>query len=134
MSHTGQARRPKRRLAREAQTVQAMIRLHCRAHHETGDQLCRRCESLLAYALDRLDRCPFQERKTTCARCPVHCYRPSRREEIRAVMRYAGPRMLTRHPVLALHHLLDGRRREPGPSKARALRPTRSRDHAHRPD
>lgn len=113
MNHNTEVRRPKGRMAREAQTVRAMIRLHCRANHGTRDQLCRRCESLQAYAEDRLDRCPFQEGKTTCAQCPVHCYRPSRREEIRAVMRYAGPRMVTRHPLLTLYHLLDGRRREP---------------------
>jgi hypothetical protein len=30
------------------------------------------------------------------------------REQVRAVMRYAGPRMLWRHPILALEHLWDG--------------------------
>lgn len=28
-------------------------------------------------------------------------------------MRYAGPRMLYRHPILALQHLFDGLRKEP---------------------
>ena len=32
------------------------------------------------------------------------------RERVRAVMRYSGPRMLTRHPVLAVAHLADGRK------------------------
>ena len=31
---------------------------------------------------------------------------PQMRERIRAVMRYAGPRMITRHPVAAVRHLL----------------------------
>jgi hypothetical protein len=35
------------------------------------------------------------------------------RERIREVMRYAGPRMILRHPILAIWHLLDGRRQEP---------------------
>jgi hypothetical protein len=35
------------------------------------------------------------------------------RARIRAVMRYAGPRMLFRHPVLAFFHLLDRRRGAP---------------------
>jgi len=35
------------------------------------------------------------------------------RERIRAVMRYAGPRMLWRHPLLALLHLADGLQDEP---------------------
>ena len=33
------------------------------------------------------------------------------REKVKAVMRYAGPRMLDKHPVLAVFHLLDGLRR-----------------------
>jgi hypothetical protein len=33
------------------------------------------------------------------------------RERVREVMRYSGPRMLTRHPVLAVAHLVDGRRK-----------------------
>ena len=32
------------------------------------------------------------------------------RDRIRAVMRYADPRMLFRHPILAVLHLLDGLR------------------------
>jgi hypothetical protein len=77
--------------------------------------LCAACEGLLEYARERLDRCPFQERKTTCVNCAVHCYRAERREQIRDVMRYAGPRMLWRHPILTIWHLLDGRRKRPLP-------------------
>jgi hypothetical protein len=35
------------------------------------------------------------------------------RERICAVMRYAGPRMMYRHPMLAFYHLIDGMRKEP---------------------
>jgi hypothetical protein len=101
------------RIAREKKTVKAMIRIYCRRHHGTHDGLCNECSKLVAYAHERLDRCPFQEGKTTCAKCPIHCYRPAMRQQIRTVMRFAGPRMLWRHPVLALYHLIDGRRDEP---------------------
>lgn len=106
------------RMDREARTVEAMIALYCRERHVRGQQgseeaLCSECGALLDYALERLDRCPYQEGKTTCAKCPSHCYRPAMREQIRAVMRYAGPRMLFRHPVMTLQHMLDGRRQEP---------------------
>ena len=101
------------RMAREARTVEAMVRLYCRGQHGTENGRCSQCEVLREYALERLRCCPFQEGKTTCAKCPVHCYRPDKRAQIRAVMRYAGPRMLTRHPLLTLYHLLDGRREEP---------------------
>lgn len=101
------------RMEREARTVEAMIGLYCREVHGGAAGLCGECTELSSYARQRLQKCPFQEGKTTCARCPVHCYRPQAREQIRAVMRYAGPRMLLRHPVLALLHLVDGVRREP---------------------
>jgi hypothetical protein len=35
------------------------------------------------------------------------------REQVRAVMRYAGPRMVKEHPLLAAAHLTDGRRKTP---------------------
>ena len=98
---------------RESRTVEAMITIYCRGHHGTRQQLCTECKELLAYAQERLNRCPFQEGKTTCAQCPVHCYRPAMRDRIRVVMRYAGPRMLARHPILTLFHFIDGRRKEP---------------------
>lgn len=109
------------RLTREARTIEAMIRLYCRGQRHTRDRdLCPECAGLLAYANLRLEKCPFQEEKTTCVKCPVHCYKPAMRERVRAVMRYAGPRMLLRHPILALLHLLvDSRRDTPAraPSK-----------------
>lgn len=86
-----------------------MVRLFCRAHHG-GRALCPDCAALLAYADYRLDRCPFEADKPTCVACPVHCYRPQQRQRMREVMRYAGPRMLWRHPYLAIRHLLDERR------------------------
>jgi hypothetical protein len=104
------------RMERERTTVEAMIGLYCHEQHGTASGLCRECEALQDYARLRLQKCPYQEGKTTCARCPVHCYKPDMRERIRAVMRYAGPRMLHRHPILALQHMVDGLRREPSRS------------------
>ena len=57
--------------------------------------------------MQRIDRCPYQEDKPTCAKCPIHCYKPAMRERVRQVMRYAGPRMLLYHPVLAISHYID---------------------------
>jgi hypothetical protein len=104
------------RMTREARTLEAMIGIYCRDQHCTqSGALCADCAELLHYAGLRLEKCPFQEQKTTCAKCPVHCYKPARREQIRAVMRYAGPRMMFRHPRLAFYHLvIDGRREKPG--------------------
>ncbi len=87
-----------------------MIALYCREHHGTGRELCADCSSLREYAVQRVQRCPLIEDKPTCANCPVHCYKPTMRERIRSVMRYAGPRMLRRHPILAILHVLERRR------------------------
>jgi hypothetical protein len=85
-----------------------MMHIYCKNHHESQGELCLECSELLEYAKTRLDKCPFQENKTTCAKCPVHCYQPQMREKVKKVMRYAGPRMLLHNPVLAMHHALDG--------------------------
>jgi hypothetical protein len=100
------------RRAREMKTLEAMMRLYCR-HHHGGEPLCADCAALSAYARRRLVRCVFGDAKPTCANCLVHCYRDDMRERVRVMMRWAGPRMLWRHPVLGLLHLLDGRRPSP---------------------
>ena len=89
-------------------TIDAMVRIYCHDHHETTADLCAACAELLVYAHERLDKCPSGEDKPNCSDCTVHCYRPDMRERISAVMRYAGPRMLFRHPVMALRHLARG--------------------------
>lgn len=101
------------RLKRERQTIAAMIACYCQDKHRGGAALCPECQDLLGYANSRLDRCPFGQEKPTCVHCPIHCYAARPREQIKTVMRHAGPRMLWRHPILALFHLLEGRRPAP---------------------
>jgi hypothetical protein len=98
------------RLIREEKTIRAMIGIYCRGNHATGinGNICAVCQTLLDYAGGRIDRCPFGEKKPPCAKCSVHCYKPSLRDQIKAVMRYAGPRMLWRHPLMAIQHCFDG--------------------------
>ena len=69
--------------------------------------LCPQCQALLDYAHRRLEHCKFGEDKPSCTRCPVHCYKPAMREQIRQVMRYSGPRMLMHDPIMAIRHLWD---------------------------
>jgi predicted amidophosphoribosyltransferase len=122
----GQALGP--RLVRERQTLAAMMAIYCRDHHGQRGQLCEDCIQLLDYAEQRLANCPFGEDKPACNHCQVHCYSATQRERVKAVMRYAGPRMLWRHPLLSLYHLLDKRREAPsltavkGPRKPSSTR------------
>jgi hypothetical protein len=104
-----------RRIRQEKRTIEAMLGIYCRDRHGTAAGLCTACERLRDYAHRRLDTCPFQDRKPACNRCEVHCYSLIRRNEVREVMRYAGPRMPLRHPWLALRHLVARLRGAPSP-------------------
>jgi hypothetical protein len=110
--HTSESSNRDRRRERERATLRTMIRMYCRDHHAEASP-CDECAALERYALRRLERCVFGAAKPTCANCAVHCYRADMRERVREVMRYAGPRMLLRHPVLGIAHLIDGRRPAP---------------------
>jgi hypothetical protein len=101
------------KFARERRTIEAMIAIYCRDHHERRNGLCDGCGEVLAYAEQRLDKCLFPGNKPTCANCPVHCYKPAMRDQVKQIMRYAGPRMIYNHPYLAIRHILDGRNKGP---------------------
>ncbi len=102
------------RRARELTIIEAMVRMYCRGHdHPDRAPLCPDCTELFEYATRRLERCVFGDAKPTCANCTVHCYSAQMREQIRVVMKWAGPRMPLRHPILSILHLIDGRRPAP---------------------
>jgi len=102
----------KKRLARERLTMSKMVGMYCAARHDgSADTLCESCREFLDYAEIRLEKCPYGEDKPTCANCPIHCYKPARKAQASKIMRYAGPRMLLRHPLLAIAHQLDGFRK-----------------------
>ena len=76
--------------AGEKETVDCMIGIYCRGVHGTKrGELCEAC-------------CQLQ---TFCSACKVHCYSKEMQEKIREVMKYAGPRMLFVHPLLAIRHV-----------------------------
>ena len=100
-----------RHLQREFRTMSKMVDIYCADRHESGGQLCDDCATFLDYAEVRLEKCPYGEDKPTCANCPVHCYKPHYRAQAKQIMRYAGPRMLLRHPLLTIAHYVDGLRR-----------------------
>lgn len=99
-----------KKLASEYKTLTVMVRIYCQSHHQQVRQnkssFCSDCAELLDYALVRLDRCPYGEKKPTCNKCPVHCYKPEQKQQAKTIMAYAGPRMLLKHPIIAIGHLL----------------------------
>ncbi|HET9693391.1 MAG TPA: nitrous oxide-stimulated promoter family protein [Steroidobacteraceae bacterium] len=113
------------RLQREWRTMQAMVLIYCRGHEHgaTADAgPCPDCAGFLDYAARRLEKCPYGPAKPTCAKCPIHCYKPQPRELARQIMRYAGPRMMVRHPWLSITHFADKARRVEHPMTARRER------------
>ena len=97
-------------LEREWKTLKIMINMYCADNH-SSDKLCMECQQLQDYAFVRLQNCIFQENKPTCANCPRHCYRKSKKRQMREVMKYAGPKMVFKHPILAIKHLWDGKKK-----------------------
>lgn len=100
--------------------MRRMVEIYCAGNH--GEALgapCPECLEFLEYARRRLEKCPYGEGKPVCAKCPIHCYKRTQREQARAIMRYSGPRMLWRHPWLAIMHVVDKLRRVEHPMERR---------------
>jgi len=95
------------RVPDDYETIKIMIGIYCYDLHD-GKVLCNQCQELLNYSLEKLKHCPLNNKRTTCGKCHIHCYRPDMKAKIREIMRYSGPRMLKRHPVLAIRHLIKG--------------------------
>jgi hypothetical protein len=119
------------RLRREWRTMQVMVDIYCAGHghaRAAETELCTECQGFLDYAARRLEKCPYGPEKPTCAKCPIHCYKPQPREHAREIMRYAGPRMMLRHPWLSLTHLADKLRKVEHPMEARRQQRNGSND------
>ncbi|WP_272682366.1 nitrous oxide-stimulated promoter family protein [Providencia sp. PROV120] len=101
-----------KRIQREIKTIEKMIQLYEKAHPAPADSP-EQYKKLYAYAINRLEKCRYGEQKPACKQCPIHCYQPKMREQMKIVMRWAGPKMLLHHPILAIRHLLDDRKPVP---------------------
>ncbi len=99
--------RLQRRLLREKKIISVMMEMYCHDIHRTPTGLCTECDGALSYANRHIDKCPFKENKPTCSVCPVHCFRAPTKDVITTIMRYAGPRMAWRHPLLSITHFWD---------------------------
>lgn len=93
-----------RNIDTELEALRKMLALYCRGRHG-GRALCPGCRELAAAAERGLRGCR-RSPKPACKDCPASCYPPGVRAGLREVMRYAGPRMPLRHPLLALRHYL----------------------------
>ncbi len=75
---------------RDLTTIEKFIEVYCRKKHGADrGRLCEDCADLLAYAREKLARCPMDP-KPKCKDCPLHCYRDDYRQKIKDVMRFSG--------------------------------------------
>ena len=93
------------RVNEEKRVIEQMIRLYSQKK-EGNHTLCAQWQELLNYAHFRQSHCKYGNNKPTCQKCPIHCYRSDMRLRIKAVMSWAGPRMLLYHPIAAVKHLI----------------------------
>lgn len=88
--------------------LEAMGRIYCHAHHpdepKDAAALCAQCRETVDATLARTAACPFGH-EGNCQDCEIHCQRGEAQERIRAIMRYAAPRMTFRHPLMTADYL-----------------------------
>lgn len=87
-------------IQQEKKLITLMIEIYEKRH---GEDL----SSLKEYAYKRIIHCPRKKEKTFCSSCPIHCYAPDYRQQIKMVMKYAGPRMIYKHPIIAIKHMVN---------------------------
>lgn len=92
-------------LQKEKETLLAMTLIYCRAVHGAKKGLCADCSATVEYAGQKIVKCTWGKKKPVCAQCPIHCFEPDMRQRIREIMRFTGPRMLLRHPIMTLFHI-----------------------------
>lgn len=106
---------------KDLRLVALFIDCWCRTHHDEATRvslegeaglallalpccrLCPECRELLDYAIARRRACPLDP-KPACKDCPIHCYNPARRAEIRQIMRFSGRHLLLRGRLDLLWH------------------------------
>ncbi len=100
-------RKETERIKREKETIYVMMKMYCHDKHHTKEEMCNSCKQLYEYSIQRIDKCVFGLDKPACEVCPVHCFKKDAKEQIKVVMRYAGPRMTFHHPLMAVMHIYD---------------------------
>jgi hypothetical protein len=89
----------------ERKTVEFMIKYYCKKKHKQN-QLCPQCRDLFEYSGKRVAACRYGNKKPVCAECATHCFVKEKRESIKTVMRFVGPKMILINPKLGIKHIV----------------------------
>lgn len=93
---------------KERMLFERMAKLYCKGQrHNSQGTLCTPCADMVSYAMERMAHCPHGTTKPFCSHCAIHCFRPEFRIQVKAMMRYSGPRMLLHAPKAALQHFFE---------------------------
>lgn len=84
----------------EKELIEVMIKIYEDGNHVDLSELKN-------YSFRRIENCPRKKEKTFCSSCPIHCYQKIYRHKIREVMKYSGKRILFKHPLLTIKHLIN---------------------------
>lgn len=93
------------RVEKEKKVIELMINIYCRKKHNSKTELCYECKELLEYAHKRLTLCKFGDKKTTCSKCSIHCYKKDMKLKVKEVMRFSGPRLIIYNPIELIRHM-----------------------------
>lgn len=92
----------------DRRTLEAMGLIYCYAHHPEGAKdgigLCPSCRDAVEAVLRKTSSCPH-EHKINCQDCDIKCQRAGDIEQVRAIMGYAAPRMIYRHPIMTIRYI-----------------------------
>ncbi len=91
----------------QKKTISKMLWIYCKTKHNSTQSLCNDCKRLENYAYQRLESCPFGEKKPACKNCTTHCYKKDMRKKMQEIMRFSGPRMFFFYPLDAIRHLFN---------------------------
>jgi NAD-dependent SIR2 family protein deacetylase len=83
-----------------------MVIIYCRGNNHIKDGICIKCKEILEYARNKTRNCIHKGNKPTCRKCKTHCYNELNRKAIKDIMRYSRTRMIFKHPIKSINHLI----------------------------
>lgn len=96
------------KLDKDRRTLEAIGSIYCRGNHDAAKRdaagMCPECREAIEQTLDRASSCPHGH-EGNCQDCKTHCQRGEAQVRIKAIMRYAAPRMAFRHPIMTLEYM-----------------------------
>lgn len=85
------------------QLLDIMFDIYIKDHESEKDSM----ESLRLYSHNRLENCQNKDKRNFCSSCSIRCFSKNRREDIKRVMKYSGPRLIFYRPLALLRHTFN---------------------------